>query len=324
MSDRKSDLPGISNGGLSALLHGSAELMSPFSKEIYIGRQAIVGMRFQGGADALIKELKPGDKITFVREPDNEYDERAVMAIDDKGRKLGYIPRRENLVMSALMDYGKVFFGVIPDGPPEEYVFSRKYPKQMIESAIGIPVTVTVDLYMREFAIPEDVTVIPRHGCDGSYAVLSLSVSEDEPHRIRRICVIKVINGEERELLDKWITMDDQKENPSDGATGREAERRALRELDEFIGFLPIVSHGINGKLRETLEEAYGVLLGKPLSNLIIDTKEMAKNHLPEAGGYGLHSLADRLGISVKGHSPAERSCRRTWELYCRMDKSKL
>ena len=108
MNDRKSNLPDNSNGDLSALLHGGAWLMSPFSKEIYIGRQTIVGMRFQGGADTLIKDLKPGDKITFLREPENEYDTQAVMAMDGKGRKLGYIPRRENLVMSALMLAGRL------------------------------------------------------------------------------------------------------------------------------------------------------------------------------------------------------------------------
>ena len=326
MSDRKTNLPEISNGGLSTLLHGSAGLMSPFSKEIYIGRQVIVGMRFQGGADALIKDLKPGDKITLLREPENEYDTRAVMAMDGKGRKLGYVPRRENLVMSALMDHGKVFYGVIPDISPEEYAYSRKYPKQMIESGAGIPVTVTVDLYMREFAIPEDVTVIPRHGCDGSYAVLSCWLSENEPDRIRRLCAIKVINGEERGLFDKRIAMTGPEEDFPDTVTKRNdrraEERRALREFDEFIGFLPIVSHGINGELRKALEEAYGVLLGKPLSNLFIDTKEMALNHLPEADDYGLYSLAARLGFSVRGDSHAERSCRRTWELYRRMDKT--
>ena len=57
MSGRKSDLPGISTGDLSTLLHGSEGMLSPFSKELYIGRQSIVGMRFQGGAEALIDDL---------------------------------------------------------------------------------------------------------------------------------------------------------------------------------------------------------------------------------------------------------------------------
>ena len=328
--DTKTDLPGISSGDLSALLYGGAGLMSPFSKEIYIGRQSIVGMRFQGGAQTLVKELKPGDRITLLREPENEYDDRAIIAMDEAGRKLGYIPRRENLVMSALMDHGKVFFGVIPDVPKEEYVYSRKYPDQMIESEIGIPVTVTVDLYMREFAVPGDMRMIPRYGSDGSYAVVSLWLSDDEPDRIRRLCAIKVINGEERGLLDKRISahqlrvdtdpeQNDQKREPYD--QNREAERKALLEFHAFIGYLPIVSHGINGSLRKALEESYGVLLGMPFSNLIIDTEEMARNHLPGESERDLGGLARRLRIHVSGDSHAERCCRRTWELYRRMCK---
>ena len=329
MSDRKPNLPGISNSDLSALLHGSDEMPSPFSKEIYIGRQSIVGMRFQGGAMELINDLKPGDRISFLREPNNEYDAQAVMAVDAQGRKLGYIPRRENLVMSALMDHGKVFYGVIPNASQEEYMYIRKYPKQMLESGVEIPVTLTVDLYMREVTVLDDMTKIPRHGSDGSYAVVSLWLSEDEPDRIRRLCAIKVINGEERGILDKRIYMTHRGEDSSETGDepkdcSRTVERRALREFIDFVGFLPIVSHGINGNLRKALEEAYGVLLGIPLSNLIIDTEEMARNHLPAESTYKLDSLVRKLRIHVNGSSHAERCCRQIWELYRRMDKSKL
>ena len=337
MSGSKSELPGISNGDLSALLHGSDGLFSPFSKEIYIGRQSIVGMRFQGGAAALVNDLRPGDRISFLREPDNEYDPQAIMAVDGHGRKLGYIPRRENLVMSALMDHGKVFYGLIPDAPQEEYVYSRRYPKQMLESEFGIPVTITVDLYMKEFIVPGDMTMIPRHGSDGSYAVVSLRLSEEEPDRIRGLCAIKVINGEERGIFEKSIRMPrrraespktgDQSGHPLSGQRklrNRAAEREALSEFNDFIGFLPIVSHGINGTLRRCLEEAYGVLLGQPLSNLIIDTGEMAENHLPDESDHSLPGLVRRLGIRAAGNSREERRCRQIWELYRRMDKSEL
>lgn len=43
------------------------------------------------------------------------------IAIDGKGRKLGYIPRRENFVMSALMDHGKIFWGIFHDNKPYDY-----------------------------------------------------------------------------------------------------------------------------------------------------------------------------------------------------------
>ena len=96
MSDEVFSLTETSGSDLSALLYGSEGLISPFSQEIYIGRQTIVGMRFQGGAESLVNDLRPGDRISFLREPENEYDERAIMAVDGRGRKLGYIPRREN------------------------------------------------------------------------------------------------------------------------------------------------------------------------------------------------------------------------------------
>lgn len=329
MNDKTFNLPDLSNGDLSALLHGSAEQVSPFSKEIYIGRQSIVGMRFQGGAETLAGDLRPGDRITFLREPDNEYDKQAIMAMDSHGRKLGYIPQRENLVMSSLMDHGKVFFGRIPDISPKEYVYSRRYPKQMTESEIGIPVTITVDLYMREFPLSGDMTAIPRHGSDASYAVVSFRLTKGKPERIQHLCAIKVINGEERGLLDKRIPVECLTEDRTAGMPkqydrNRETERIALNEFKEFIGLLPIVSHGMTGKGKRALEEAYGVLLGASLSNLLIDTEEMAQNHLPDEKDYKLDNLIRRLKIHVTGDSHAERCCRRTWELYRRMDKSEL
>ena len=57
---------------------------------------------------------------------------------------------------------------------------------------------------------------------------------------------------------------------------------------------------------------------------LIIDTEEMAENHLPAESTYKLDRLVRKLRIHVHGDSHAERCCRRTWELYRRMDKSEL
>ena len=51
------------------------------------------------------------------------------IAIDGKGRKLGYIPRRENLVMSALMDHGKIFWGIFLDNKPYDYRTASTPPR---------------------------------------------------------------------------------------------------------------------------------------------------------------------------------------------------
>ena len=119
--DHKQELS-FSDGTLSTLLHSSIgmDVRSVFTKDIFLVHQAIVGMRFQGGADELMDDLKPGSRVTFLREPDNEYDRKAVMALDEDGRQIGYIPRHQNAVISALMDAGKLFYGIVPDDESRE------------------------------------------------------------------------------------------------------------------------------------------------------------------------------------------------------------
>ena len=98
-------LSGI-NDGFAELLHTGSGLDASFTKDIRLKRQSIVGMRYQGGSDDLMKELQPGTRIGFVREASNRFDENAVMALDPQGRKLGYIPRHENDIIGALLDAG--------------------------------------------------------------------------------------------------------------------------------------------------------------------------------------------------------------------------
>ena len=59
-------------------------------------------------------------------------------------------------------------------------------------------------------------------------------------------------------------------------------------------------------------------------SNRVIDTKEMALNHLPGRRNYTLDALSEHLGIAVKTDSELETICRKTWKWYCRMERSDL
>ena len=45
-------------------------------------------------------ELTIGKRVKFFREPDNPYDEKAIVLRDEKGNKLGYIPRDKNEILS--------------------------------------------------------------------------------------------------------------------------------------------------------------------------------------------------------------------------------
>lgn len=300
--------PVKSVASLSELMHVGVDVPSPFMKDIFLVKQAIVGTRYQGGSDELVDDLKPGSRITFIAEPDNRYDADAVMALDSRGRKLGYIPRHENSIIGALLNAGKGIYGVITEDHPYSGTANRH-----------TPYAIWVDLYMREFVLPEEMTQIPRQGYRGSYAVASFVFNEDKADNedtgkgIGGICAIKVINGEERDIFTGRI----QKNT-------REEQRKLTDGFRIFAGYLPIVGHDIEERDIPVLAESYGVLLGIPFSNRVIDTKVMAENHLPGKHDYSLDALTDSLGIEVHADGKQERRCRKIWELYRRMECSEL
>ena len=289
---------------LAELLHAGMGVPSPFMKEIFLVRQSIVGTRYVGGSDELMEELVPGSRITFVAEPDNAYDRHAIMALDEKGRKLGYIPRHENRIIGSLLKAGKYLYGVVPEDMPGS---------QVVPGMERTRYSMWVDLYMREFALPDDLAQIPRQGYRGSYAVADFIPWADKEQKISSIFAIKVINGEERDVLRIMIPQKDEK-----------AYREAIAAFQKFVGYLPIVSHDITEELLPQLEEAYGVELGMPFSNHVIDTVQMAANHMPWVKDTSLDNLAEALGIEVHCETREEERCRMIWQLYCRMERSEL
>ena len=310
--------PERSSASLTELMHSGIGLPSPFMKEIFLLRQAIVGTRFLGGSDELVEDLRPGSRITFVAEPDNPYDEHAVMALDPQGRKLGYIPKHENAVIGALLKAGKSIYGIMPGEQPHVWTVNKHTPSSL-----------WVDLYMKEFLLPDDLSQIPRQGYQGSYAVVDIVLSEKPAESVSAsageafssgidsIYAIKVINGEERDNFSGQAAEEDPERDS-------ESAKNLISRFRTFTGYLPIVGHEIEEETIPVLEEAYGMLLGIPFSNRVIDTQVMAMNHMPWARDYSLEALAEKLGIEVHSDTEAENRCRKTWKLYCRMERSEL
>ena len=288
--------------GLGALLHGGTGLPDTFSRDIYLTKQQVVGTRFVGGAEDLAADLKPGSRVTLLHEADNRFDEKAVMVIDEKGRKLGYLPRYQNAVVCALLDAGKVFYGII-----------REQPGRMDPEDEASPYKLWIDLFMREFPGPGDMSGIPRNGDRGSWCIAAVRLA-DGTGGISGLFAVKIINGEERGHFYREC---------GPGAD-REAMRAVMAAFDEFAGFLPIIGHGISGAKREALEEVYGVFLGKPFSNQVVDTEKMARIHLPDITDSSLESYAGELGIECGAEEGPERECRLAWGLYCRLFRSEL
>lgn len=114
-----SNLVKIDGDNILSILHGGLDLEKPFSNPIYLVDAHIAGTTHVDNINMLEPELTIGKKLKFFREPNNPYDERAIVIQDGKGNKLGYIPRNKNEILSRLMDGGKLLYGTIRE---KEYI----------------------------------------------------------------------------------------------------------------------------------------------------------------------------------------------------------
>lgn len=81
-------------------------LHAEVAAHIVLQDSPLAGFQYHAGR-AVWTQLKVGDALTLVREPDNPQDAKAVR-VDWQGHKLGYVPRRENADVARLMDRGEV------------------------------------------------------------------------------------------------------------------------------------------------------------------------------------------------------------------------
>lgn len=88
--------------GLAAVLAPPAA--SAADALIVVQRSPLAGFRHYQAADVW-REMSTGERLELVREPDNPYDANAVR-VEWRGRKLGYIPRRDNAVVARQLDRG--------------------------------------------------------------------------------------------------------------------------------------------------------------------------------------------------------------------------
>ncbi|MBQ9243247.1 MAG: HIRAN domain-containing protein [Proteobacteria bacterium] len=106
----------LSSSALSTLISGEAgeiSLPKPFERDIFLFDTIVAGTSYIDGIEELEPFMKEGDKLEFFREPNNSYDDMAIMIKNVHGIKIGYVPRKDNIIFSRLMDAGKVLFGEI-------------------------------------------------------------------------------------------------------------------------------------------------------------------------------------------------------------------
>lgn len=89
------------------------DIIKPLVNEIHLFDTFIAGTTHLKD-QSVLEDVAEGDKVNLRRE-ENKFDDKAILVLDQEGRKLGYIPEKDNLVFSRLMDAGKLLIGKVSD-----------------------------------------------------------------------------------------------------------------------------------------------------------------------------------------------------------------
>ena len=118
MNEEKKELSTRANDVLavSFLKQNGNSVLSPFSRNIFLMNTMINGAMHVDGIHKRAASLHEGDRVQLILEPKNKYDDKAILVKNEKGHKLGYIPRIKNEVLYHLMDAGKYLFGIVKEG----------------------------------------------------------------------------------------------------------------------------------------------------------------------------------------------------------------
>jgi hypothetical protein len=100
------------------------------SVKLLVQSSPLAGFRYAEAAQVW-PELRVGDRLDLVREPDNPHDRNAVR-VDWRGRKLGYVPRAENAALAWAMDRGERL------GARISRLQAHRNPRQRIEFEVFV------------------------------------------------------------------------------------------------------------------------------------------------------------------------------------------
>jgi hypothetical protein len=101
-------------------------------------RTTLVGTQPHQGPEAvtLVIGLRLGDELELRREADNRFDRNAV-ACWFRGRKLGFIPRKQNAPIAEAMDAGTQVRTVVTDPALSQGNMIREVPRLSVEWSGG-------------------------------------------------------------------------------------------------------------------------------------------------------------------------------------------
>ena len=100
--------------------------IKPFLKDIFLIKLNVAGLDYIDNIDEIFSKIEAGDRLELFREATNEYDKHAIL-VKYHGEKIGYVPRKDNYVLSKLMDGGKRLYGVIDSFGVDEVYENYKF-----------------------------------------------------------------------------------------------------------------------------------------------------------------------------------------------------
>ena len=109
--------------GLVSLVqsHELGDIIKPLIKEIHLFDSYVAGTTHLDDRSVL-EQIKVGDMLSLQRE-ENKFDSNAIMILNDAGKKLGYVPEKDNIIFARLMDAGKLLKARI-----SKILFISQYP----------------------------------------------------------------------------------------------------------------------------------------------------------------------------------------------------
>ncbi|WP_161980893.1 HIRAN domain-containing protein [Streptococcus sp. S784/96/1] len=113
------DLQKIDKGNdLVSLFHqksSEVDFALPFERDIFLFDTYVAGVMHVENFEMIEPDLKNGVELVFLREPNNPYDAEAIMILTQAGQKIGYVPKKDNVIFARLMDAGKLLIGKIQE-----------------------------------------------------------------------------------------------------------------------------------------------------------------------------------------------------------------
>ncbi len=111
------------NRAVSVLKHTDlSDIIKPMIREIHLFDTYVAGTTHLKDR-SLLDAIRVGDELVLRRE-DNEYDKNAILVLGAQNKKLGYVPEKDNVVFSRLMDAGKKLSAKISKIEPKSERFT--------------------------------------------------------------------------------------------------------------------------------------------------------------------------------------------------------